>query len=274
MMSQCGWDKELSVIELAATAIALLEKASVVGSLIPDYPEEALAKNEEGKVTVALIVAADGKPSSCKVTIPSTSTALNESSCKFLLEQARYPATKSAQLRVKTQTIDWRIPPPNPISTVKTGVVVNFSINDRGEVSNCKEQVVGEYPQDEFSMCRDVAERGGLSKVIESKLSFNSNAFIRIFIDTIQSGPSSSTINIVYTKNSTLLEALFDVTPAGFVNNCRTIFLDPIFPAEDICLGFSKKHPEFKADKMRKSPQKMRLFIDTGIIPAQATKAQ
>jgi TonB family protein len=262
------------VIELMAAATAPSIGVSAVGSLEPEYPEEALIKNEQGKVTVELVVGANGKPISCKVTIPSASTALNDASCNFLLQRAGYPETKSLAPRIETQTIDWRIPPPVPIAAVTIGVVATFEIDGKGKISNCKEKKFGEFLDEVPSLCHNIAGSGGFYNFIKRENIFSSNAFIRFFFETNESQSHSNTVIVNYKRNFKMIETIFDVTPAGFVKNCQTVYSDSLLPAADLCAFMSKEYPEFKAEKRSKTPRKMRFLLDAGIIPVDTIKAQ
>ena len=62
-----------------------------------DYPKEALAKEEAGAVGFRLSVGADGRVRDCAVEISSGSPSLDSTTCRLLLERARFtPAADAA----------------------------------------------------------------------------------------------------------------------------------------------------------------------------------
>ncbi|HYI41779.1 MAG TPA: TonB family protein [Allosphingosinicella sp.] len=52
-----------------------------------DYPAAAFAAKQEGEVSLSLTVAADGKPTACRISEPSGIAALDEHSCGHVLAQ-------------------------------------------------------------------------------------------------------------------------------------------------------------------------------------------
>lgn len=54
------------------------------------YPAAAFAAKQEGEVVLSLTVAADGKPTACRITEPSGIAALDEHSCGHALAQTVY----------------------------------------------------------------------------------------------------------------------------------------------------------------------------------------
>ncbi len=260
------------MIETLAMVTMLFGAASVVNSLESDYPEEALRNQEQGTVTVELVLGADGKPSSCKVTMPSTSAILNDATCPFLVARAHHPELAPKAPRIEAQTVDWRIPPPNPIAAVKMGTVTNFTIDDRGTVSKCKERLIGDQYNDELWVCDTLLKKGDLYNFVANKLPRARASFIRLYIEPIRI--DSSTIIQIASANQNLkiAEFTFDITQTGFVRNCEVRFIDPMFSTMNMCLAFDGKYPLFKPEKIGKPLRKMRFIMDAGSISAHATK--
>lgn len=80
-----------------------------------DYPQTALAKNEEGVANVLLTIGPDGRVVGCAVTASSGSAHLDSATCSLLRRRARFtPARDVKGLGVtdeyKTQIV-WRLPP-------------------------------------------------------------------------------------------------------------------------------------------------------------------
>ena len=60
----------------------------------PDYPDDAIARREQGPVSVVLDVDASGKPTACTVVRTSSYPTLDSATCKFALGHFDYrPAT-------------------------------------------------------------------------------------------------------------------------------------------------------------------------------------
>lgn len=67
-------------------AVDRYDRQSHAGS----YPAAAFAAKQEGEVVLSLTVAADGKPTACRITEPSGIAALDEHSCGHALAQTVY----------------------------------------------------------------------------------------------------------------------------------------------------------------------------------------
>jgi len=80
-----------------------------------DYPALAIARGEEGTVEFELGISAAGLPSDCRVTRSSGSQLLDETTCRLLVERARFrPARDRAGRPVPdrvTSRIRWVLPP-------------------------------------------------------------------------------------------------------------------------------------------------------------------
>ncbi len=238
-----------------------------------DYPAEALKNAEQGKVTVELMVGEDGAPRSCKVTLPSASIALNEATCSLLLQRAHYTPANASTPRVVTQTINWKIPPADPISAIKTGVVASVSISATGAISGCKETSFGDKRIGALELCGVTGDPKTLAYLIGGSLIPGSTAFVRIYVEPFKNPTQSIEVNSKPTKNHKLAEAAFEIAPTGFVTTCKTTFIDPHFPVSDVCSAFSKTDPDFERDDVSKAPRKMMLILDAGSIVAEPQKA-
>lgn len=62
-----------------------------------DYPQEALARNEEGRVGFQLQVDRDGRPSGCSILSSSGSSLLDSTTCRLLMERARFTPARDSQ---------------------------------------------------------------------------------------------------------------------------------------------------------------------------------
>lgn len=79
-----------------------------------DYPVDALRYEEEGTVTMKLVIGPDGRVAKCTVTVSSGSTSLDEGACKAMTTHAVYePARNAAGEAISdtlTQSIRYEIP--------------------------------------------------------------------------------------------------------------------------------------------------------------------
>jgi TonB family protein len=74
-----------------------------------DYPEEALAKREEGTVAFRITVGVDGRVSDCTVAGSSGSELLDTATCRILGERARFLPARNAAGQPVTDTHSGRI---------------------------------------------------------------------------------------------------------------------------------------------------------------------
>ena len=79
-----------------------------------DYPAEAIRNWERGTVAFRLTIGIDGRPTDCAVTSSSGSVSLDATSCRIMIERARFrPATDASGKPVQDSfesRISWRIP--------------------------------------------------------------------------------------------------------------------------------------------------------------------
>ena len=104
---------------LAATPAAPPHRAApVAGSLVSliradDYPNAALRNEEQGTATVALGVDPKGTVSSCTVTASSGSDSLDTTTCRLMIERARFTPAHDRRGRpvrdTYVQKITWRL---------------------------------------------------------------------------------------------------------------------------------------------------------------------
>jgi TonB family protein len=92
--------------------------APVAGNLVrlitvDDYPHAALRNEEQGNVAVSLAVDAAGHVTSCTVTASSGSDSLDTTTCRLMIERARFTPARNAKGRAVPDTYDqkvgWRI---------------------------------------------------------------------------------------------------------------------------------------------------------------------
>lgn len=74
-----------------------------------DYPESAIAGDEEGFVVVRLTVGTNGRVSNCNVTSPSGSRTLDRATCQVLQSRARFSPARDDHGNPTTDTVTTRI---------------------------------------------------------------------------------------------------------------------------------------------------------------------
>jgi TonB family protein len=83
-----------------------------------DYPAEAVRNHEQGPVAFSLSVGADGTPTACSVTASSGSAILDSTTCRLLMERARFEPARDARGRPATDSVHgrivWRLPEEEP----------------------------------------------------------------------------------------------------------------------------------------------------------------
>jgi TonB family protein len=80
-----------------------------------DYPTAALRNHEQGAVAFRIDVGADGSPTGCSVTGSSGSALLDATTCRLLMERARFEPARDSRGRPTADhysgRIVWRLPP-------------------------------------------------------------------------------------------------------------------------------------------------------------------
>lgn len=80
-----------------------------------DYPASAIRAEEEGTVGVRLGLGADGRVTSCEVTVSSGSSALDLVTCRLYQKRARFAPARDtvggAIASTYTDRVIWRLPP-------------------------------------------------------------------------------------------------------------------------------------------------------------------
>jgi TonB family protein len=81
-----------------------------------DYPEEAIRNKEQGNVTFRLDIGSDGMPTGCSVTDSSGSPTLDATTCRILMERARFQPARDANGKPTTDSfssrVRWVLPDP------------------------------------------------------------------------------------------------------------------------------------------------------------------
>jgi TonB family protein len=62
-----------------------------------DYPAAALARRQQGRVSFAVAVGADGRVTNCRIRRSSGSALLDAATCRIVRERARYSAARNAR---------------------------------------------------------------------------------------------------------------------------------------------------------------------------------
>lgn len=83
-----------------------------------DYPAAAVRNGEEGPVGFLLSIDAEGKPAGCAVTSSSGSAVLDTTTCRLLMERARFTPARDSNGRATADELHgrivWRLPDDEP----------------------------------------------------------------------------------------------------------------------------------------------------------------
>ena len=114
----------IRIVPLAALLLSGLAPASVAAAepeparplaTLPtlfsdaDYPAAALRNHEQGPVGFRLEVGPDGRPSACSVASSSGSQALDSTTCRLLMERARFRPARDAEGKATSDSFTGRI---------------------------------------------------------------------------------------------------------------------------------------------------------------------
>ncbi len=74
-----------------------------------DYPEEAIRNDEQGIVAFRLDIGSNGLPTGCSVTESSGSSMLDATTCRILMERARFQPARGANGKPTTDSFTSRV---------------------------------------------------------------------------------------------------------------------------------------------------------------------
>ncbi|MEA3009103.1 MAG: periplasmic protein TonB [Sphingomonadales bacterium] len=100
----------------ASSAAAPARTSTSLATLFSDedYPAAALRNHEQGAVAFSLYIGPDGNPIACSVTASSGSALLDSTTCRLLMERARFQPARDAKGKPTTDSyagrIVWRLP--------------------------------------------------------------------------------------------------------------------------------------------------------------------
>ena len=100
----------------AAAEPAFRARTATLASLFSDrdYPAEAIRSGEQGAVAFKLAVGPDGRPAGCEVTSSSNSETLDSTTCRLLMERARFEPARDVDGRAVADSFNgrivWRLP--------------------------------------------------------------------------------------------------------------------------------------------------------------------
>lgn len=107
-----------------------------------DYPAAALRGDMEGITSVQLSISAEGNVTGCTVTVSSGHSILDDLACNLLTLRARYAPAKDRNGRAMAsqdnQRIRWRIPYARQPHPHPFAMIVDFEVNEDGEMENCQ----------------------------------------------------------------------------------------------------------------------------------------
>jgi TonB family protein len=117
-----------------------------------DYPAAAIRAHEQGTVAFRLEVGADGNPTGCSVVSSSGSQALDSTTCRLLMERARFRPARDAGGKAVTDEyvgrIVWRLPDDAAAPTRLQALQMLWNFCVMGEAAKL---APGDLPADEIA---------------------------------------------------------------------------------------------------------------------------
>ena len=250
----------ITVLMAASALIPLSDPTTWITS--DDYPAEALSAEQKGVLEAILIVDSHGQPTGCTIASPTPPQTLASASCDLLMKRARFlPREPGAAALEYRQKINWKLT-DNPIEAVESGSIGLFTIPDDGTDVTCKLTSFGDKQFAEMNPC-DLLKNGG---PFNSFLGQPLSSFKTILIRVLLIPDDTKTIKVDklsgYSANRELLKISFNVTPGGFVKNCKSEKNALPIPADDICGGVQTDSPDFTPNALLKKPRHMTLKMD------------
>lgn len=146
----------------AADAPARAQPEQMLPTLFSDadYPAAAVRNHEQGAVAFRVDVGRDGRPSGCSVVGSSGSAILDSTTCRLLMERARFRPARDARGKATTDSfhgrIVWRMPDHAPPRLQAAQMLWSSCL--MGEASKL---ALGDLPAEEvvgrsFLPCRDL----------------------------------------------------------------------------------------------------------------------
>jgi TonB family protein len=99
------------------------QSAQTLASLFSheDYPADAVRNYEQGAVSFRLDISAEGRPTECLVVQSSGSPSLDSSTCRLLLERARFRPARDAEGKPASDRVSGRIVWRMPVEAARPG---------------------------------------------------------------------------------------------------------------------------------------------------------
>lgn len=72
-----------------------------------DYPGDAKNEGAQGRSTIIMTVAADGRPTACRTVVPTKFTTLDRVTCNLAMKRGRFEAAPGKNDRYSVLTIRW-----------------------------------------------------------------------------------------------------------------------------------------------------------------------
>ncbi|HEX9964463.1 MAG TPA: energy transducer TonB [Allosphingosinicella sp.] len=86
-----------------------------------DYPADSVRNYEQGSVSFRLDISAEGRPTECLVVQSSGSISLDSTTCRLLMERARFRPARDAEGKTASDRISGRIVWRLPVQAARSG---------------------------------------------------------------------------------------------------------------------------------------------------------
>jgi TonB family protein len=224
-----------------------------------DYPQIALQQELQGTVGFKLTIAKDGVPQACDIEQSSGHAVLDETTCKLLVQRARFaPDNAASSYRSR---VSWRIPQPPKIPLTMHGYLASAKVEHGELAGDCVDQVIGQ-PPDVLTLCEMFEDGEKLQSREFIDFSAISEIHFRLLIApaeaelTVPPGASPGL------QRQMLFKADFDVDSLGRVSRCQ-ILEDRIGSGfDELCSQFDPNLSEFDVSSASTFPVKMMFTLD------------
>lgn len=241
-----------------------------------DYPAAAARDGVEGATRVALRIDAAGKPTSCRIDTSSGSAALDETTCRVVLERGKFVPARDRRGRpiagaLKFQ-MRWKLSgedSPNPDQfdplPFRGRVVQTVSFSDDGTRQSCTEAAEGANPPVVKKLTCDLwADRGAVVRTVGESVAKARRIVVAVeaLWDADQPAAAPADYEITHIQSMSSVE----VTSDGALKNCVARLLKP---GADL-VDWPCPYPVPKADTPSQAPRPSRRHRWTVTIWASA----
>jgi TonB family protein len=243
---------------MLATATPLGDHGAWISS--DDYPIDALQNRVEGDVEAKLEIDRQGKATTCSVVASSGNVSLDDTTCRLLLERARFQPTQRKERQYFQTIVKWIIP-ATLIPIKLTGFTAFYNFKDGKPIGECAEEVIGQ-PDELLPLCEIMDSPEMMRKFGLNSLAPFSAMQLRMLFGPNGQISSRATGFDEKAQYRVLMKAHFEVHADGIAKNCAVIETINTETFGDICSVFDSDVAEFDVAGARQFPVPLVFIID------------